>query len=179
MAWLEWGKMNAIPMPILGGEIDVALIVDKLTWLKQTFGQVDLVVLEKAQSMPRQGVASSFKYGTGYGELRGMLKALGFRYEEVRPTEWKKITLAGTKKDKDAAIRLASVRHPHLRQSEWMGKKKKMPDGVADAVCLVEYGLYYYAQRMGGMNGSPDSPGVGEDSRREEVHAAGDCEPVS
>jgi len=179
MAWLEWQQMNAMPMPILGGDIDVITIADKLVWLERTFGKVDLIIFEKAQPMPKQGVTSVFNYGRGYGKLLGLAEAMRIRYEEVRPTEWKKVTLAGTKKDKDAAIKLAVTRHPHLRQADWMGKRKKFPDGVADAVCLVEYGLYYYTSRMGGMNGSPNDPGAGKDLRREKVHAAGDRGAVS
>ena len=46
------------------------------------------VYLEKVHSMPGQGVASTFKFGQGYGFLRGILVALRYPFEEVTPKKW-------------------------------------------------------------------------------------------
>ena len=40
--------------------------------------------------MPKQGVSSSFKFGKGYGFLRGCLIAAGIPFEEVTPQAWQK-----------------------------------------------------------------------------------------
>lgn len=47
-------------------------------------------VLEKVHSMPGQGVSSSFKFGVNYGNLQGLLMALGIPFEEVPPANWTK-----------------------------------------------------------------------------------------
>lgn len=47
-------------------------------------------VIEKVHSMPKQGVASSFKFGMGYGGLRMALIAAGIPFEEVSPQTWMK-----------------------------------------------------------------------------------------
>jgi len=47
-------------------------------------------VIEKSQPMPRQGVSSTFKYGTSYGFLRASLVAAGIPFEECGPKKWQK-----------------------------------------------------------------------------------------
>ena len=47
-----------------------------------------IALIEKVHSMPDQGVASSFKFGKGYGFLRGCLIAGGIPFEEVTPQAW-------------------------------------------------------------------------------------------
>ncbi len=54
--------------------------------------------------MPGQGVSSTFKFGQGYGSILGIAAALSIPTELVTPQAWKKVVLAGTAKDKDAAV---------------------------------------------------------------------------
>ena len=51
-------------------------------------------VVESVHSMPKQGVASTFKFGKGYGEILGILTALGVEIHEPTPQAWKKLMLA-------------------------------------------------------------------------------------
>lgn len=48
-----------------------------------------LIVLEVQQSMHKQGVASTFTTGYGYGGMLGILTALDQPYCVVRPNDWK------------------------------------------------------------------------------------------
>lgn len=57
-------------------------------WLESY--DVEKVAIEKAQSMPGQGVASTFKYGVNYGKLIAMLEMINVEIVEVRPQTWKK-----------------------------------------------------------------------------------------
>lgn len=124
----------AIPMPLVGKEVDVSTLVAFLRGIK-----VDLVVIEKAQSMPKQSSQSGFNYGVGYGDIRGGMKALGIPYVEVRPTAWKKLVLAGTKRDKSAAVEFVARRYPVI---DLIPEGCRKPhDGIADAVCLAHYGI--------------------------------------
>ena len=52
--------------------------------------EIKLVALELVGSMPKQGVASTFKFGTNYGWWQGILDALRMPYQLVRPQEWQK-----------------------------------------------------------------------------------------
>lgn len=47
-------------------------------------------LIEQVHSMPGQGVASTFKFGTGYGGLRMALTAAEIPFETVRPQDWQK-----------------------------------------------------------------------------------------
>ncbi len=86
------------------------------------------VALEKAQSMPKQGVASTFKYGVVYGRLTGMLELMKVEYALVRPQEWKKhhritadkseaLSLARTKWPVDGAVLLQRVKDQHRAEA--------------------------------------------------------------
>ncbi len=47
-------------------------------------------MIEKVHSMPKQGIASTFKFGVGYGGLRMALTAVRIPFEEVSPQAWQK-----------------------------------------------------------------------------------------
>ena len=100
----------------------------------------DLVMIEKQQSFPGQGVSSTFATGFGYGLWIGLLSASGIPYEEVRPAAWSKVMLAGaTGKGKGAHILAAKRVFPgiNLKKSE---RARTDDDGIADAALLAMYG---------------------------------------
>ena len=90
-----------------------------------------LAILEAVHSMPKQGVASSFSFGMGYGMWQGILAALGIPYQLVSPQTWKKVMLCDTDKSKGAAKLVASRMWPDLG---------KLTDGEAEALLMAEYG---------------------------------------
>ena len=52
--------------------------------------EIARVVVEKVRSMPGQGVASMFKFGTEYGRVLGALQAAMIPYDEAPPKVWQK-----------------------------------------------------------------------------------------
>lgn len=131
----ESGFVAACPMPLVGGELDYPAIADFL----RDFDP-DLVVMERVHSHPKQGVASTFKFGEGFGGIRGVCGALGFRLELALPTTWKAAVLAGTAKDKAAAV--AYVRRAFPDAPLFVSARSRVPHtGIADALCLAAYGL--------------------------------------
>jgi crossover junction endodeoxyribonuclease RuvC len=83
--------------------------------------------------MPKQGVASTFRFGVAVGIIRGVLMANGVSVHYVAPTVWKKHWgLNG--KDKEAARALAILRHPKLP-----GLHLKRHHGRADALLMLEW----------------------------------------
>jgi crossover junction endodeoxyribonuclease RuvC len=57
------------------------------------------VMLEESQSMPGQGVASTFQTGVGFGVWLGVVGALGLPHTLVRPFVWKKALRVGADKE--------------------------------------------------------------------------------
>lgn len=120
-------------MPMAGKEIDGHAVANYLRGLPPS-----TVFIEKVHAMPKQGVSSTFKFGMGYGLVIGVCEALGIPYRLVTPQAWKKVVLAGTTKDKDAAVSFVRRAYPGVDLTP--GKKRVPHDGIADAVCIAEYG---------------------------------------
>ena len=92
--------------------------------------------IEIQGAMPGQGVVSMLRLGESYGLLQGMAIALNWSTYLVRPKAWKNDILAGTKKDKGAAIQLVLNRFSDIDMN--IGKRKIIySDGMADAVCIA------------------------------------------
>jgi crossover junction endodeoxyribonuclease RuvC len=128
------------PMPVAGGEVHAAGLADLLRSLRCLDNHQDVgrVYLEKVSSMPKQGVSSTFKFGTGWGMVRGVCAALGIPVVLVMPTQWKKQVLLGLPHDKDGAVQFCTSRWP---QTDLVPPGCRVPhDGLADALCLAEYG---------------------------------------
>jgi crossover junction endodeoxyribonuclease RuvC len=126
--------VTAQPFPVAGKALDLAA----LTKIIQDAAP-SLAVIEKVASMPGQGVASTFKFGMGYGVLLGITAALGIPTELVTPQRWKGAILAGTPKDKDAAIAYCRRAFPKIQLIQ--SRCRTPHDGLADALCLLQFGL--------------------------------------
>jgi cytochrome oxidase Cu insertion factor (SCO1/SenC/PrrC family) len=99
--------------------------------------------IESVHSMPKQGVASSFKFGVNYGLLRGMLIAIGIPFETVTPLSWQRYLRCQSKGDKNVTKAKAQELFPHI----------KVTHSTADALLIAEYG-----RRINGtVNGHSDS----------------------
>lgn len=113
-------------------------IVTELSVIKRGYKDVK-VVLEKVHSMPGQGVASTFTFGQGFGQLQGVLAALGLQCVEAIPNKWMKC-IGSMPKEK-------SERKKFIK--DWVEKRSGMsiPLYVADAVALA-----YVAPTLWGDN---------------------------
>ncbi len=125
-------------LPIVDGIVNSSGL---LTLLKKTrFPYIPQTVtfhhafVERAQSMPKQGIASTFKYGVGYGAILGVLAALQIPYTLVSPQKWKKVFgLIG--KDKEASRALAIQWYP---KAELHLKKHH---GRSEALLIARWGM--------------------------------------
>ena len=114
--------------------------VDALALYEFIFGVVSdpsraVALVEKAQSMSKQGVVSTFTYGTGYGKLLAVLEVLEIDTELIRPTIWKK-HFALIKKTKKDSVELAEELFPDVVLRT---KRGRLIDGVAEALMIAEY----------------------------------------
>jgi hypothetical protein len=94
--------------------------------------------IERQQSMPGQGVASTFKTGFGFGLLVGALAGLKLPYTVVSAVTWKRRMMDGMGKEKGASILRAKQLFPQAA-SELHLKKHH---GRADALLIAAYGRH-------------------------------------
>lgn len=97
LAWVnEAGFLLEVEdMPVVDGNVSAPL----LTNLIVGYGSVEVIVIERQQSMPKQGVASSFKTGTGYGILIGIVAALHIPSVYWPSSMWKKTLRLSSNKE--------------------------------------------------------------------------------
>lgn len=107
----------------------------------EALGEVDMAVIEDVHSMPTDGSASAFKFGTAFGVIRGIVAAKNIPVTFIAPNKWKTMLgLAG--KEKDASRGKAIELFP--RDANLFARKKD--HGRADAV-LIAYS--HYLAKMG------------------------------
>lgn len=129
-------------MPTMGdGKARTLNLVDIVAWLSAHRESPEMCVwLEKVHSMPGQGVASSFKFGRGVGQIEGLCAGLGISLLYVTPQAWKKQVLEGMnwKGNKECSIEYVRARYPLLQ----LPKSKAKANGISDAICIALYGRW-------------------------------------
>ena len=90
-----------------------------------------VAIVEQVGSMPKQGVASTFKFGMGCGLIRGVLAGAGVPIISVTPAKWKKYFNLNNDGEKSRA--LAIRRFP--RASASLARKKD--HGRAEALLMA------------------------------------------
>lgn len=127
-------------LPVMGAGKQVILDGGTIARLLTDMA-VDRVVLEHVSSMPKQGVASTFKFGTTFGQLIGVVQTLGIVHEFVRPNVWMRDTALPSGPDKkEAARRRAIESFPHLGPR----LSRKCDHNRAEALLL---GLWWWDHR--------------------------------
>ena len=96
-------------------------------------GEVKLCMLEQVHAMPRQGVVSTFKFGTSFGFCMGFLTCSRIPYEMVTPHKWQSRMRCKTKGDKNITKAAAQRLFPDV----------KITHALADALLLAEYARRY------------------------------------
>jgi crossover junction endodeoxyribonuclease RuvC len=95
-------------------------------------------VIESVHSMPKQGVASSFKFGMGFGIWLGILAAKMLPHDLVDPRRWTRALLADMPKGDEAAVVRAGELYPAV-SSELRTPRGRLLLGRADALLLAHY----------------------------------------
>ncbi len=116
---------------------DLPIISDhKLKWidggalqsmlLDAIAGRPCRAVIERVSAMPRQGVASSFSFGVGFGSILGVLQTLHLPIEFVTPAVWKRAI--GVTSDKKSSLNAARLRFPaaDLRLAKHEGRAESL-----------------------------------------------------
>ena len=127
------GEILLHPMP--SDAIELADLLAKYKGMDECH-----VFCEKSQSMPGQGVASTFQFGVGFGTILGILAALRLPHTLVHPKTWCKVMHSGTKADDAKARSLEAVRrlYPDV---QLIRPRCRNPDlGFVDALLICGYG---------------------------------------
>lgn len=91
--------IGVVDLPVMGAGKQVVINGTELAALLRQ-RVVDHAVIEHVHSMPRQGVSSTFKFGTVFGQILGVVQALDIPYELAQPARWKRdMGVAGKKED--------------------------------------------------------------------------------
>lgn len=112
LAWIDGAELQAMIINARGGRQATAMV-------------------ERVNSMPQQGVASSFQFGVGFGSILSILQALSIPIEFVRPAVWKKALNLGA--DKKAALHKARLLYPDV------DLRLAKHDGRAEALLIARY----------------------------------------
>lgn len=97
----------------------------------------DCAYIERVHAMPKQGVTSSFSFGTAYGLVRGILAGMKVPYHLITPNEWKRNFRLGA--DKNEARLVAARLIPD--SAEQFARVKD--DGRAEAALLALFGAQH------------------------------------
>lgn len=97
-----------------------------------------LVVVERVNAMPDQGVSSVFSLGDTQGCIRGVLAARGYPVEWISPQRWKRrFGLIATDKDVDKK-ELSRAKAIQLYPEADLARKKDHNRG--DAILIARFG---------------------------------------
>lgn len=132
-------------MPYDGGTVIAPLlagIINNLIDPAYSSGSEISVWVEQVGAMPKQGIASTWKFAQGYGTILGVCGALGVRTLHVTPAVWKRVLKVT--KDKGTSRLLASELWPH--QAAYFARVKD--DGRAEAALIARYGLLQQRQGL-------------------------------
>ena len=88
-------------IPVVDRQVNAAEWARMVNSLKPHVAVVELV-----GSMPKQGVASTFKFGMGCGLIRGVLAGAGVPIINVTPAKWKKHFSLNNDGEKSRALAL-------------------------------------------------------------------------
>ncbi len=119
---------------------DLGQVVAKLEWARDSSGGAH-VFIERAQAMPKNGAVSMFNYGKGFGELLGVVCALGMPSTLIPPKTWSREMHVGTKGDttKKRSIEAARRLFPNIKLTA-TDRCRKDHDGLAEALLIAEFG---------------------------------------
>lgn len=86
----ELCALAVVDMPTIKTKARQHIAEAELVRLIRTFAP-NVAVIEQVHALPKQGVASTFNFGLGYGLVRGVLAALEIPVTFLTPPTWRRI----------------------------------------------------------------------------------------
>lgn len=122
------------PISLLDGRIDVKAIGQFLFQHKP-----DIAFVEQVHGMPKHSSKGNFTFGMNHGLVLACLYFLEIPVVFVAPVTWKIFLFGSRTIGKVEAIDFTIMNYPSVNLLP--GKKRTPHDGIADAVCIAEYGI--------------------------------------
>lgn len=125
-------------MPLIGEkDYDIQAIKNVL----RNHGDAALVCVERQQSMPGQGLTSTFKTGCGFGILLGLLAGLDIRYDVVPAQRWQRKLFTGLAHGQDTKVSSEIVAKRLFPKADFRRSERatRASDGLTDAACIAEF----------------------------------------
>lgn len=116
-------------LPVVNRQVNASAL-----WLLMGWLQPDVVIVEDVWAFPKQGIASSFRFGVSVGIVRGVIAAREVPVVYVTPGKWKKHFRLGN--DGEQSRELAIRTWPSCRKLS-----RKKDHGRAEALLLAKYRL--------------------------------------
>ena len=146
IAMLGGNETVVRPMPVMnhpkgrGRCVDANALRGVITQAVARHPQSPLVVIERQQPMPKQGVTSTFSIGESFGLLIGICVGLELPFEIVPARVWQKVVFNGiaSKNTKAASIRKCGELYPTVCLLP-TPRCKKPSDGMADALMIATF----------------------------------------
>lgn len=119
----------------------------RVVWLLEQW-KPELLCLEYAHAMPRQGVTSTFSTARGYGTLIGIAAALGLPLRLVRARTWQGEMLAGAPGSDTKARSVAAAQRQWPSHDFRRTPRCRDPhDGLTDAALIALWGWRHRGER--------------------------------
>jgi crossover junction endodeoxyribonuclease RuvC len=127
-------RVDGAPVEIMRMPKSAAEIIDWIVYVTRQFKNL-IMVVEKSQVMPKQGIVGAFRYGAHFGIFSTVAVMLRVPYHEVRPIIWKKaLGLSSNKLDSISACRRI---FPTVELVP--DKCRKESDGIAEALLIAQW----------------------------------------
>ncbi len=110
--------------------------IDVVEWFKE-FGKGAFVILEKVHSMPKQGVASTFKFGGAFRFVQGVMMGCGVAFELCTPQLWQKTLQVPPRKGKSDTEHKRVLKN--IAGQFFNGQGLLIVKENADALLIAEY----------------------------------------
>jgi Holliday junction resolvasome RuvABC endonuclease subunit len=106
--------IDVIDIPILGVAAKTRIdAIGLRTWI-ETYSP-DFAGIERAGSMPRQGVASAFKYGRAAGTIEAVVACCKVPSVLIEPSKWKRALHLNSEKEASRQLAIQLFPHAHDR----------------------------------------------------------------
>lgn len=86
----DLGALAVVDMPVVKTKLRQHIAEADLARIIRVFNP-DAAVVEQVHALPKQGVASTFNFGLGYGLVRGILVTLQIPTTFLTPPTWRRI----------------------------------------------------------------------------------------
>jgi hypothetical protein len=131
----DTGLHAYIVMP--GTVVDIAIWISSQYNEHEESGYSLIMVSERAQPMPKQGIVSAFGYGKHFGGFEAISAMLEMPYHDIHPVTWKKAMMVNS--DKSSSIKKCKQIFPTVNLKA-TSRSTTDHDGLAEAILLAEYG---------------------------------------